>query len=178
MEKAMKTTVKDKTIELQECNYAIDEIYSALVISEEVKDKIAAMKSIEFLPEIISDNSLYNLNGYKEMRGNLKRLYIKVAETIMEILNSNKVFCDEKENSFVDEDYTVVIEAAKCVKLLPNAFIGGPMKAAIGCQNADVLKFVSTYYRTLPTDLKVSEVFPPDFRNKVRQVNMQLNASA
>ena len=174
----MKTTVKDKTIELQECNFAIDGIYSGIINSEEVKDKINAIKSIEFLPEIISDNSLYHMNGYKEMRGNLKRLYIKVAETIMDILKFDKIFDDERDNSFTEADYTEVIEAAECIKLLPNAFIGGPMKAAIGCHNADVLKFVSRYYRTLPTDLKVSEVFPPDFRNKVRQVNLQLNASA
>lgn len=165
----MNALLEKKANILHDCKNQTEKIVKKLD-NDNIKVQLQVIQMIEKLPNISGDETIRELKEYKQVRNLLKQLYIKVAVTIMEILNAQNNFSSDIEHSFNYQEPVEQILAAEYISLIPNAFIGGPMKVAVTHSNSTVRKIAIDYYETLPSDIKYSEIFPPDFRQIIRGI--------
>ncbi len=166
---------------LQKKKAAIDfSINLALEIIEGLKDDdirrtLNNICKLESLPDLSGDDEVKDFKEYQAMRGVLKKLYIETARTIIDILGSEGGFSCDEANSY---NYTEPLEAmlaAEYIKMLPKAFIGGPMKAAMNHPHGSVRRIVIEYFDSLPKELQYSDIFPANFRKSVKMMKAQLS---
>lgn len=152
----------------------------AAKIMKELKDEkqekqLNAIHMITDFPELSGDEEMKQMHGYKEVKEIMKKVYIESAKTIMNILDSSVAYSNDPKISFNYKKPVNQITAAEYIKILPNAFIGGPMKSAIKHPHPKVVKIAVDYYDSLPSDLKYSDVLPADFKNVIRKKKLELN---
>ncbi|MBN1500003.1 MAG: hypothetical protein JW982_07605 [Spirochaetes bacterium] len=169
----MNAMLEKKAETLNKCKELIVDIYNSLD-SEEVAEQLDAVERLEELSVMMGDNSIKDLAEYKHVREVLKKLHIKTAKTLMSILESSASFSNDERHSFNYSEPKEQIQAAEDIKLLPNAFIGGPMKSAMNSKNPKVLRVAIDHYKSLPSSVRVSDVFPPNFGNIVRTIDSKL----
>ena len=134
-----------------------------------------AINSIQEIPNLTGDDELKELKEYPVMRSTLKNLYVATARALINIFNEDADFSCDEVNSFNYVEPLEVMLAAKYIKLLPKAFIGGPIKAALSHPYHKVQKIAVDYFDSLPDDLKYSDIFPTNFRSSVRVIRNQLS---
>lgn len=138
--------------------------------NEDVRARLNAICRIEELPDITADESLREYKDYREVREVLKETYIEVARSIMGILEAEDAYSADPATSF---NYTEPLEpllAAEYIKLLPKAYIAGPMKSAVRNPHRKVRQIAIDYYDSLPADLKYSGLFPVDFNKTIARL--------
>ncbi len=158
---------------LQECR----EI--AKVIMEELKDEnirkqLNTICKLESFPDLSLDDEMKEMKDFREVKGILKQVYIEVARTLMKILDISTADMITEQTSFNNTEPYDQMLAAEYIKMLPNAFISGPMKSAIKSPFKQVVKIVVEYYDSLPSDLKYSDIFPIGFKDIVRKRKSEL----
>ncbi len=165
--------LEKKSETLIKCKEQIVDIYNSLD-SEEIEEQLDAVEKLQITNELMSDSSIKELGEYKQVREVYKKLHIKTAKTLMSILESSSSFSCDERHSFNYSEPKEQIKAAECIRLLPNAFIGGPMKSAMNSRNPKVLKIAINHFKTLPPAVRVSDVFPPNFGNVIRTIDAKL----
>ena len=166
----MKETIKRKVDELREYRILAEKIYNQLLEQEEIREKLNTISRLEKLREMENDREFANLKEYKEVKAVCKKLYITVAKTLIDILNSQGMFSTDSEHSFNLTDPIEQMLATEYIKLLPNAYIGGPMKAAAISPFQQVHAIVADHYSNLPGEVKYSDIFPSNFAKMIRTI--------
>lgn len=165
----MTTIVHEKKNILVECKTKAQKISKELM-KEDVNKQLNAICMIEKIPNISGDEELREMNDYSDVKTTLKQLYIDTARTIMNILGKESGFVNDQDHSFNYEEAKEPLLAAEYIKLLPNAYISGPMKSAINHTSTKVKKIAIDHYDSLPSEIKYSEVFAHDFRQIIRSI--------
>jgi hypothetical protein len=171
----MNGTIEMKKSELENCSKAVSQIIEGLK-AEETKKKLEVLNQIRNLPDISGDEDIKQMKEYRQYRELLKSMHKATAKTIIHILDTEKSFSGDPEISF---NYTEMVElqqAAECITLLPNAFIGGPIKSAINNRSVKVKLFALDYFDSLPREVRYSDVFPPNFTKLMAKLRAQLKA--
>lgn len=141
---------------------------------ENSKKRLDTISMLEEIPDLAADKEMKEMKDYGEIKGILKKVYIESARTIMKTLETEYTFVGDKEDSFNYKEPLEPIQAAECIKILPNAFIAGPMKTAILNKHEKVRRIAVEYYDSLPTDLKYSGIFPEDFPQLIKRIKSEL----
>ncbi|MCP4135800.1 MAG: hypothetical protein GY754_32835 [bacterium] len=165
----MSSTLETKKNTLDNCADMAQKIIDGLE-DDDIRKSLNIICMIEDLPDISSDAELKTLKRYKEVKDILKKVYVTTARTIISILSSDVHFSSDAETSFNYIEPMEPLLAAEYMKLLPNAFVGGPMKAAINCPMDKVQQIAVEHYDSLPSDFKYSGIFPSEFKKRVRQL--------
>ena len=159
--------------ELTSCQEEAMKIIEGLDV-EDIRKKLSAIAQIEQLSNVSCDDEIRELKEYRSLKGTLKDLHIAIARSIMDILSSEASFSGDAESSF---NYTEPLDemlAAEYIKLLPNAYIAGPMKTAIKSPHLKVIEIAIDHYDSLPSDVKYSGLFPDDFKQVVRAIKTKI----
>ncbi len=141
---------------------------------EDINTKLNALKMLQELPQIPRDSESKKLKIYKETNDVLKKLHIASAKAIMHIIESNYKGIHDRTESYNYETPREPVEAAEAIKLLPNAFIGGPIKSAVNSTDPKVQMTAINYYESLPDDIRISEIFPKNFSIAVKKLKQKL----
>ncbi|MBN2403824.1 MAG: hypothetical protein JXN64_15725 [Spirochaetes bacterium] len=156
---------------------SITEKIIRLLQKDEVQIKLNSLKMLEDIPQLPRDSESRQLKIYKETNEVLKKLYIASARAIMQIIESHYTGIHDKTASY---NYATPIEpimAAEAIKLLPNAFIGGPVKSAINSNDPRVQRIAINYFESLPGDIRISGIFPKDFSLVIKKLEQKLTAA-
>ncbi|MFH0974903.1 MAG: hypothetical protein V1874_03875 [Spirochaetota bacterium] len=145
------------------------------VQKEDIQIKLNSLKKLNDLPRMPRDSESKQLKIYKETTESLKKLHIAAARAIMGIIESNFTGVHDKTESYNYASPKEPIAAAEAIKLLPNAFIGGPIKSAINSTNLNVQRIAIEYFESLPSDIRISEIFPKDFSVLVKKLKQKMN---
>lgn len=169
----MKETIEIKKSQLEESVKVIDQIIEGLK-AEETKIKLTFLQQIRDLPDLSLDEDIKQMKEYREYRNQLKKMHVATAKTIMHILDTEKTFSGDPETSFNYSEPVELLQAVQCITLLPNAFIGGPIKSAVNNPNIKVKVFALDYFDSLPREVRYSDVFPPNFTKLMAQLRSQI----
>jgi hypothetical protein len=142
---------------------------------EDIQTKLNSLLKLNDLPELPRDSESRQLKIYKETKEVLKQLYIAAAKAIMDIIESNYSGVHDKTESYNYTTPKEPVNAAETIKLLPNAFIGGPIKTAINSTDPKVQMIAINYFETLPSDIRISQIFPKDFSIAVKKLKLKLD---
>jgi hypothetical protein len=170
---SMNVTFEGRKRMLSECKSMAALILEGLRDTN-VNNRLDTLSRLEDLPDLSADREMKEMKDYAEVKGILKKLYIEAARAIMKILDTYGTFDGDPAASFNYKEPREPIRAAESIRLLPNAFIAGPMKSAIANQQVKVRKIAIEYYDSLPTDLRYSGIFPEDFPNVVKKAKSEL----
>lgn len=138
--------------------------------SSGIDAKINSIALFTELPKLPRDEESRQLKIYKEASETYKKLYIEVARAIMHVIDSSYAGFHDKAESYNYSPEQAPIAAVEAIKSLPNAFIGGPIKTAVASANPVVQKIAIEYFETLPSDIRISEVFPKDFNHQIKKL--------
>jgi hypothetical protein len=141
---------------------------------EEIQTKLNSLKMLEDLPAMPRSSESKQLKIYKETVEVLKTLHIAAARAIMSIIESNYTGIHDKTESYNYATPNEPVVAAEAIKLLPNAFIGGPIKSAINSNDPKVQMIAINYFETLPSDIRISGIFPKDFSILIKKLKQKL----
>jgi hypothetical protein len=141
---------------------------------EDMQTKLNSLLKLSDLPELPRDSNSRQLKIYKETKEVLKQLYIAAAKAIMDIIESNYTGIHDKTESYNYATPKEPVDAAESIKLLPNAFIGGPIKSAINSTDPKVQMIAINYFETLPSDIRISSIFPKDFSILIKKLKQRL----
>jgi hypothetical protein len=160
-------------------DYDVDFFTNAISIAEDIirklkKDdmqkKLDTIEMLNDLPKLPRDKESKQLMIYKEANKVYKDLYIAVARAIMFILDSTFAGIHDETDSYNYALPSGPIAAAEAIKLLPNAFVGGPIKSAINSNDPYVQMIAIEYFESLPSDIRISEIFPKDFNLLIKRL--------
>lgn len=171
----MDEQLQAKVAAMDECAKEMERIIERMK-AEETSKKLEAIKQIGHLEDFYGDEEMKQLKEYREYKDIQKKLNIATAKTLMNILDTAKSFSGDPVTSFNYTEPVELLDAAECIKLLPNAFIGGPMKSALNNSSVKVKKIALDYFDSLPREVKYSEVFPPNFTKLAAKIRSQLGA--
>jgi hypothetical protein len=141
---------------------------------EDVQTKLNSLQMLKDLPDLPRDSGSKQLKMYKETKEVLKQLHIAAAIAIMSIIESNYTGIHDKTESYNYASPKEPIAAVEAIKLLPNAFIGGPIKSAVNSTDPNVQLIAINYYESLPSDIRISEIFPKNFSISVKKLKQKL----
>jgi hypothetical protein len=144
---------------------------------EDEKVRLNALTMLQDIPQMPRDSQTRQLKIYKETNTVLKKLYIASAKTIIQIIESNYTGFHDKAESYNYASPKEPIAAAEAIKLLPNAFIGGPIKSAVNSTDPNVRMIAINYYESLPSDIRISEIFPKNFSLIIKKLKVKLEES-
>ncbi|MCP4138363.1 MAG: hypothetical protein GY754_45800 [bacterium] len=138
---------------------------------EDINIKLEAITLMANLPSLPDDEESKSLKAYKEIKALYKQLYTGSARFIMDVLGSDFSYgSNDAENSFNFTEAEEPIIAAKGMCYLPNAYIGGPIRAAVESPNKTVKEIALQFYDSLPSDLKYSRIITDGVRTKIRAI--------
>lgn len=137
---------------------------------EDVRKQLNTICRIEELPDLATDCDMKEMKDYVEVREILKKTYIEVARALMAILSAEDAYSADQKTSFNYSEPLEPMLAAEYIKLLPKAYIAGPMKAAVRNPHAKVRRIAIEYYDSLPSDLRYSGLFPVDFNKTIAKL--------
>lgn len=169
----MSSKLEQRIADIKSCKQKALSIIDGLKV-DDVKKKLKLIRMIEDFPDFSGDDEIKERSDYHELKKLLKTLYIEIARTIMAILDVGEDYVVNRQSSFTHSEPVDAMEAAECIKLLPNAYIGGPMKSAISNPHLKVKKIAVDYYGSIPADVKFSGVFPTDFSKVVMELKTKL----
>jgi hypothetical protein len=141
---------------------------------EDLSRKLEAIQRLSEMPKLPRDEESRKLKIYKTATEIYKQMHIEIARGIMGIVDSNYAGIHDKSESYNYAAPNEPVIAAEAIKLLPNAFIGGPVKSAINSINPKVQQVAIEYFDTLPSDIRISEIFPKDFSILVKKLKAKL----
>jgi hypothetical protein len=142
---------------------------------EDIQRKLDSIYMMKKLPKMPRDSKSRQLKIYDEANNVLKTLYIAVARAIMQIIDSNYSGFHDKTASYNYESPNEPVAAAEAIQLLPNAFIGGPIKSAINSTDPKVQMTAINYFESLPNSIKISSIFPDNFSLAVKKLKQKLS---
>ncbi len=142
--------------------------------NENQKTQLNGIYMLKQCPDLSSDDELKEMQDYKEVKEIMKQVYIESAKTIMKILDSSVAYSSDHKTSFNYMEPVDQMLAAEYIKILPNAYIGGPMKSAVNHPHPKVVRIAVDYYDCLPADLKYSDVMPRGFKEIIRKKKAEL----
>ncbi len=144
--------------------------------NDDLHKRMDSIIMLNDLPRLPRDEESKKLQIYKKVNEVYKKLYIEVARAIMNIIDSNYSGVHDKTESYNYAAPKEPVAAAEAIKLLPNAFIGGPIKSAINSINPQVQRVAIEYFETLPSDIRISGIFPKDFNLLVKKMKVKLES--
>lgn len=142
---------------------------------EEIQAKLDSIYMLNKLPKMPRDSESRQLKIYNEANNILKILYIFSARAIMQIIDSTYTGIHDKTESYNYTSPKEPVAAAEAIKLLPNAFVGGPVKSAINSNDPKVQMIAINYFESLPGSVKISSVFPDNFSLIVKKLKKKLS---
>jgi len=169
----MKTDFEERKQTLAKCKEIARNIMKELK-NENQRKQLNAIYMLKQFPDLSSDEEIKDMQDYKEVKEIMKQVYIESAKTIMKILDSSAAFSSDPKTSFNYMEPLDQMLAAEYIKILPNAFIGGPMKSAVNHPHPKVVRIAVEYYDSLPSDLKYSDVMPRGFKEVIRKKKSEL----
>jgi hypothetical protein len=141
---------------------------------DDIREKLETIRMLNELPKLPRDEESKSLKIYKPANEVYKKLYIEVARAIMFIIDSNYGGVHDKSESYNYAFPKEPVEAAEAIKLLPNAFVGGPIKSAVNSNYPQVQGIAIEYFETLPGDVRVSDIFPKGFGITLKKLKAKL----
>ena len=137
----------------------------------DLNEKLGALELLDSLPPLPSTDRALELKEFHETKEIYKRLYTICARSIMEIIGSDFTFgSHDPTHSFNYCDPEEPKLAAEKIRFLPKAYMGGPIKAALGSPYNQVNRIAVNFYEALPHDIKYSGSFPDAVRKRVRSI--------
>lgn len=141
---------------------------------EDIQDKLDSVYMLNDMPKMPRDSESRQLKIYEEANEVLKTLYVAAARAIMFVLDSNFTGVHDKTESFNYSSAKEPIAAVEAIKLLPNAFVGGPLKSAINNNDPNVQLIAIEYFESLPANIRISAIFPDDFNLKIKKLKQKI----
>ncbi len=151
----------------------VDQILKGLKV-EDAQKKLKSIKKLSELSEIPKDDESRQLKIYKETVETYKRMYVEVARAIMYVLDSNYSGLHDESESYNYAPPKEPVAAVEAIKLLPNAYIGGPIKSAINTNNQFIQKIAIDYFESLPIDIRISNIFPDGYSVLIKKLKSKI----
>ncbi len=141
---------------------------------DDINMKLASIKKLNELPKLPRDQESRQLKIYDKAKEEYKNVHRTAARAIMDVLDSTFTGTHDKSDSYNYDSPEEPLAAAEAIKLLPNAFIGGPIKTALNSNDPNVQKIAIDYYESLPNDVRISQIFPPKFNILIKEVKAKV----
>lgn len=139
--------------------------------SGETNERLGALELLVSLPPLPCGCS--ELKEYKETRKLYTAIFNACADSIVEILSRDHA--SGRHDPAESFNYTLPpepLEAAKKIELLPEAFMTGPIKAALRSPYTEVRSAAAECYHRIPNDIKYGGLFSDADRKRIR-IEMQ-----